>query len=124
MTIATEDLVWSVTGIKTKDIVSTSETNLADAVVQTYWKASYTDADGNEGSFAGATPLDVSDMTDDEFVSLSDLTEAVVLGWIQEHVVDDYLEHVKGQIQKQIDQQVINEPTLPWAPEPEETPAE
>lgn len=123
MTIATEDLVWSITGIKTKDIVSTTDTNLASAVVQTYWKAEYTDANGNTGSFAGASPLDVDEMTDDEFVSFADLTEETVIGWVKEVVEGGHLDHVKEQIQKQIDQQTVNEPSLPWAPEPEETPA-
>ena len=119
MAIAVEDLVWSVTGIKTKDIVSVEDTNLADAVVQTYWKVEYTNAEGNVATFSGATPLDVSDMTDLEFVQLPDLTEEMVINWIKEYVVDDYLEHVLGRLQKQLDEQIVNEPTLPWAPTPE-----
>lgn len=119
MSIAIEDLVWSVTGIKTKDIVSVENTNLADAVVQTYWKVEYTDAAGNTANFSGATPLDVSEMTDQEFVNLADLTEDIVVSWIKEHVVDSYLDHVLGRLQKQLEEQIVNEPTLPWAPTPE-----
>lgn len=119
MTIANDDLVWSITGLKTKDITSTTDTNLADAVVQTYWKVSYTDSDGNEAFFSGASPLDVDEMTDDEFVSLADLTEEVVIGWVKEVVEGGHLDHVKEQLQKQINEQVVNEPSLPWASEEE-----
>ena len=119
MTIANDDLVWSITGLKTKDITSTTDTNLADAVVQTYWKVSYTDSDGNEAFFAGASPLDVDEMTDDEFVSLADLTEEVVIGWVKQVVDGGHLDHVKEQLQKQINEQVVNEPSLPWASEEE-----
>lgn len=124
MTIATEDLVWSITGIKTKDITSTTESNLADAVVQTYWKAEYTDANGNTGSFAGASPLDVSDMTDEEFIALGDLTEEVVIGWVKSVVEGSHLDHVKERIEAQLAEQVINQPEMPWAPAEETPPAE
>lgn len=105
---------WEVTGLK----------NTQDGtVVQTYWRKVGTDADGNEGSFAGATPFTNGDPTAEDYIPFAELTEADVLGWIQAVVVDDYEEHVNGQIQKQIDQLAISDAELPWAPATEEEPA-
>jgi len=108
------EYTWEVTGLKTTN---------GGGVVQTYWKKTGTDADGNTGTFSGATPFDVDESAED-YIPFEDLTEADVLGWIQAVVVGSYEEHVNGQIQKQIDQQTIVDADLPWAPAPEEVPAE
>lgn len=101
---------WEVDSLKTK-----KEGDNVDAVVQTYWKKTGTDGDGNVGSFSGATPFTSADA--DPFVAFADLTEADVLGWIQGVVVDDYEVHVNGVIQKQIDALVtpVEEKDLPWS---------
>lgn len=113
-------LSWEVTGVKTNNQVNTDGDTLSDAVVQTFWKCTGTDEDGNTGSFAGATPFSAVDVPAGSFVAFADLTEATVLGWIQAVVVGEYLEHVKGQIQKQIDNATVQEPDLPWATPSEE----
>ena len=113
-------LSWEVTGVKTNNQVNTDGDTLADAVVQTYWKCTGTDADGNEGSFSGATPFSAENVPAGSFVAFADLTEATVLGWIQAVVVDGYMDHVQEQIQKQIDSATVQEPDLPWAPPAEE----
>ena len=103
---------WEVTGVKVKN-----EGDHTDAVVQTYWKKIGTDENGNVGSFSGATPFSAADVAAEDFVAFNDLTQDIVLGWIQAEVVDGYEEHVNGKIQEQIDEQVtpITEPELPWA---------
>jgi len=113
-------LSWEVTGVKTKNETNTDGDTLSDAVVQTYWKCTGTDADGNEGSFAGATPFSAANVPAGSFVAFADLTEATVLGWIQAVVVGNYMDHVQEQIQKQIDEATVQEPDLPWAPPAEE----
>lgn len=113
-------LSWEVTGVKTNNQVNTDGDTLADAVVQTYWKCTGTDADGNEGSFSGATPFSAENVPAGSFVAFADLTEATVLGWIQNVVVDGYMDHVQEQIQKQIDEATVQEPDLPWATPTEE----
>ena len=123
MTIAKSDLVWEVTGLKTKNEVNGDGIVLPNAVCQTYWKASYTDADGNEGSFSGATPFSAANLSEEQFAQFDTLTEETVLGWIRDIVVGSYFDHVVERIQRQIDELAIEEATMPWAPE-EETPAE
>ena len=113
-------LSWEVTGVKTNNQINSDGDTLTDAVVQTYWTVTGTDADGNEGSFAGATPFSAENVPASSFVGFADLTEATVLGWIQAVVVGGYMDHVQEQIQKQIDSATIQEPDLPWAPPAEE----
>lgn len=108
------EYTWEVTGLKTTN---------GGGVVQTYWKKTGTDADGNVGSFSGATPFEV-DESAEGYIPFEQLTEADVLGWIQAVVVGTYEDHVNGQIQKQIDQQTITDAEMPWAPPVAETPAE
>lgn len=117
MTIAKSDLVWEVTGLKTKNEVNGDGIVLPNAVCQTYWKASYTDADGNEGSFSGATPFSATNLSEEQFAQFDTLTEETVLDWIKAIVVDSYFDHVVERIQRQIDELAIEEATMPWAPE-------
>jgi hypothetical protein len=110
---------WQLTSLKRKD-----SSDIKNIVVQTYWKKTGTDENGNEGSFSGATPFDLSSVDPTRFTSYEDLTEEMVLGWIRSVVVGDYERHVNEQIEKQIEDKVspITEVTggFPWQPEEEE----
>lgn len=109
---------WAVTGMKVT-MVGTE----VDYVIQTYWTKTGTDENGNTGVFSGATPLDPNpDQVD--FIPYDQLTQEIVLGWIQPVVVGGYEEHVNGMIAKQIADKItpVTEPTLPWAPPTPSTP--
>jgi len=103
---------WAVTGMKVTNVGS--ETNY---VVQTYWTKTGTDENGNTGTFSGATPFTPTPDQPD-FVPFDQLTQAIVLGWIQPLVTGSYEEHVDGVIAQQIADKVnpVTEPPLPWAP--------
>ena len=101
---------WKVTSVKVKD-----EGDNTDAIVQTFWTKTGTDDNGEQGTFSGATPFTSVDVPEGDFVDFADLTEEIILGWIQAVVVDEYENHVNQQIQKQIDQRAIVEKDLPWA---------
>lgn len=105
---------WKITGLKTKDF-----DGKPSAVVQTYWTKTGTDADGNEGTFTGATPFTV-DPTDTSgpFIEFSQLTEQDIIDWIKTVVVSDYERHVNDKIQEQIDGKInpVVEAKLPWVP--------
>ena len=106
---------WEITSIKRKDT-----STLSNIIVQTYWKKIGTDENGNTGSFCGATPFDLSTVDPDNFVAYEDLTEEMVLGWIQSVVVGGYEEHVNEKIAEEIDKQVnpVTEVTegFHWSP--------
>lgn len=106
---------WEITSIKRKDT-----STLNNIIVQTYWRKTGTDENGNSGQFSGATPFDLSTVDSDNFVAYEDLTEEMVLSWIQSVVVGGYEEHVNEVIANQIDQQAnpVTEVTegFPWSP--------
>jgi len=108
---------WAVTGMKV-----TTAGSLPDYVVQTYWTKTGTDESGNTGTFSGATPFQ-PDPTQSDFVPFDQLTEAIVLSWIQPLVTGSYEEHVNAQIAKQIADKIdpVTDITPPWAP-PQPTP--
>lgn len=111
---------WELTNLKRKNTDT-----IQNIIVQTNWKKIGTDENGNIGSFSGATPFELSTVDPDNFVSYEDLTEEMVLGWIQSIVIGSYEEHVNGKITEQIE--AIVSPVVsvtggfPWQPEDEVT---
>lgn len=112
-------LSYTVTSLKVKDEVNADGVTLQNAVCQTYWKCTGTDTDGNTGEFQGATPFSAASVGEADFTSFEDLTEDEVIGWITSVVDGDphYREHIEKQINRQINELSIREPSLPWAPE-------
>jgi hypothetical protein len=111
---------YEVTGLKVRDETINGVTN-TNAVVQTYWRLTGTDENGNEGTFSGATPFTSTTMPEgDTFVAFEDLKEEMVIDWISDVVNNNasYKQHIDGQIMKQINDKItpITEPTLPWKP--------
>lgn len=116
------DYVWAVIGMTGADIAS--ETNV---IINVKWTCTGTDADGYVGVFNGATPLTVSDIDPSTFVPYDQLTQELVLSWVQPIVMnnDDYWLHINQQIEKQIIVQKENinpDIPLPWNPTPTPTP--
>lgn len=107
---------WKVTGL-----TKTNAEGMTDVVIGTRWNKIGTDEQGNEGVFSGATPFLASEVDPNNFVDWNNLTEAVVLSWIQPVVTGAYEQHVNEQIQKQIDLKknpVVDTTNLPWDPAP------
>ena len=106
---------WKITGLKTRQ-----EGNNKSAVTQTYWQKIGTDENGNTANFSGATPFTSTTMPEgDVFVPFDQLTEAMVLKWIQDAIPEnsDYEQHINGTIAKQLSKEItpIVETPLPWA---------
>jgi hypothetical protein len=102
---------WEITALKTR-----TEGANENAVIQTYWIKKGTDEHGHTGTFTGATPFTSVDVPAESFVPFDQLTEEIVLGWIQSVVTGEYEQHVNGKITAQIDSQHTTQPELPWAP--------
>lgn len=108
---------WKLTGLKKTDNPSIE---LNDIIVQTYWECTGTDENGNSGTFTGATPFDPSKVDPEDFTSYENLTEAQVLGWIQDLVNNDlnYKAHIEERIMKQIESlniKTVDSKDFPWA---------
>lgn len=112
-------LSYEVTNLKVKDEVNSDGVTLQNAVCQTYWKCIGTDSDGNTGEFSGATPFSAATVSEGAFVAFEDLVEETVIGWIQAVVDGDasYKAHITEQIQRTIDQELIQDRAMPWASE-------
>ena len=112
--------VYAVTSLK-----KTTDGSIDNAVVQSYWTCTGTDADGDSGVFNGATPFPLSSVDPDNFIPYEELTEADIIKWIEAVVVGSYKEHIDAQIMKQIaliKNPVVEVPSneLPWSPPLEE----
>ena len=110
---------WKIKSLKKQDDPSAE---LNDIIVQTYWECTGTDAAGNSGTFHGATPFEPDQVDPANFTTYENLTEAQVIGWIQDVVNNNpgYKAHIDEQIQKQIDAIVrpmveVQADALPWA---------
>ena len=110
---------WKLTGLKKQDTA-----DLTDLVVGTRWELKGTNADDVFGTFSGATPLDLPDADEENYVAYADLTETQVLGWIKSIVSgsgsSNYMGHINEQIQKEIDEKVhtqleVTSNDLPWS---------
>jgi len=105
---------WTIQSLKTK-----TEGANEGSVVQTTWKKTGTDENGNTGDFTGATPFSSSNMLQGStFIPFAQLTEEIVLNWIKAIVVGDYEAHVNQAIEKAIDAKInmLIEAAMPWAP--------
>ena len=108
---------WAVTQMTKKPQVD----DVNDVVVHVRWNLTGTESTtGTQGSFPGATPFELDSDNTGSFVAFDDLTEEIVIGWLEDVVVDDYWNHVTERIQHQIDEiddpvEELNEEGLPWA---------
>lgn len=107
---------------KLKSLKKTSSGDYQDLIVGTQWECTGTDSDDNSGTFHGATPFKAEDVEQGNFVAYNDLTEEIVLGWIQNVVNTNpgYKAHIDEQIMKQIDGKKspiidVGSDSLPWA---------
>lgn len=118
---------WLITGV-----TAASVTDLSDVVINVRWTCTGTNENGTQGTFPGATPLKTTDIDPATFVPYNQLTEALILSWVQPIVMNDasYWNHINEQINKQIaDKEANVNPNLPlpWTTPtptpPEPTPA-
>ena len=112
---------WKVTQM-TKKTIGSNE----NVVLHVRWELKGTESTtGTSGTFQGATPLDFDSSSTDEFVAYGDLTEELVIGWIQNIVVDSYWDHVVERIADQIQkiddpEEEVSSASLPWSTGSEE----
>lgn len=113
---------WEVTQIRKSDRQNSEGATLSNAVVQSFWKLTGTNASGQSGEFSGATPLDPTNTPAGSFVAFEDLTESTVLSWIQNIVTSDqgYCDHISERVTAAVQEELTQDAAMPWAPEEEE----
>lgn len=113
------DLTYTITGLKIKDVVNDDGETLPSAVFQTYWTLTGVDENDNEAEFRGALPLDASQVPASAFTNFSDVTEAMVVGWIEDfyEANPDFKANMIAELDKQVDKLAETElgaTELPW----------
>ena len=113
--------VWKVTGV-----TSATVDDLPEVVINVKWTYTGTNDVDVSGVFNGATPVSTADIDPATFVPFNQLTETLVLSWVEPIVMNNatYWQHINDTIDKQIAAKTSNvDPNapLPWAP-PEPTP--
>lgn len=108
---------WKLVSLKKTDAA-----NLSNVVVGTRWECTGTDEESNTGLFNGATTFSATAVDPNNFVDWNNLTEEIVLGWIQDVLNRGGMDHVQAQIQKQIDAkknvvQEVSGNSFPWVTE-------
>ena len=110
------EYTWLVTGMTSANIASET-----DVIINVRWSCTGTDAEGYQGTYLSATPLQVANIDPATFVPYDQLTQALVLSWVQPIVENnvDYWLILNEQINKQIlavKEQVNPNIPLPWNP--------
>ena len=93
---------WLVSDLKVKQETNQDDDVLTDAVCSVRWYKTGTDEDGNEGIFYGVTEFSAYEVALADFVSFENLTEELVLSWVQAKVTGNYEEHVDERIAEKI----------------------
>tara|TARA_X000000950_G_C13907256_1_gene657439 strand:+ start:3029 stop:3370 length:342 start_codon:yes stop_codon:yes gene_type:complete len=99
---------WSLERFKKRN---TSELN--NIIVQTYWSKTGTDENGNSATFMGATPFDISSVDPNNFVPYEDLTEEIILSWIQSIDYDHVNMTIERMIMEKLNPEITSE-FFPW----------
>jgi hypothetical protein len=117
--MAWASLTYKITGLKLKDVINDDGETLNDAVFQTYWTLTGVDENGNEAEFRGALPLSADSVPASAFTAFSDVTEAQVIGWIEDFYDEnqDFYNNMIAELQKQVDRMSeteLSSTQLPW----------
>lgn len=105
---------WQIVKLETRNQTNADGVSLADAVVRIKWRRSGIDADGNTATIVGYTILDATEVQADSFINFNDLTEEVVLGWL-ETSLSKKLEEYNNKIQQKINRKFSVTRAVPWS---------
>jgi hypothetical protein len=112
------EYTWLVTGMTSANIA-----NEDNVIINVMWTVTGTDEEGIEGTFLGGTPLTVNDIDPVTFVPYDQLTQELVLSWVQPIVINNeqFWAHINEKIEAQIlakKEKVNPDIPLPWNPTP------
>lgn len=105
---------WRVIKLGLSDQLNQDEVLLENAVVQVQWKLIAEDTDGVRASYVGTTNLNASTVSADQFVSLSDVTSAQVISWIQNALAGTEQDRINKQLEARIERKRLREIRPNW----------
>lgn len=93
---------WLIQKLVTRTEQSSDSAELSDAVVQVHWKRIGINDDGDSASINGYTTLSTAEVASADFVAFNDLTEEVVINWLNtvnsSSTIDDYNSKIDGKL--------------------------
>jgi hypothetical protein len=110
---------WNITAIRRKDVDPLSE-----VIYQIIWRKIGTDSEsGISVEFNGSTQFSPDEISPETFVPYSELTEEVVIGWVENSMSEDHFKQVEEEIARQIEVRKSNDRIsyqgdFPWSPVP------
>ena len=104
---------WEILKLGTKSQVNGDGDTLEDAVIFVSWRKVATDLSGNVAKYLGKTTLTAEQHAAADFVALNDLTEEIVLGWVQGAIDAEHEERINTALQNKINKMtmVTRDPT-------------
>jgi len=93
-----------------------TQDNKTDVVFTVHWRRQATDGNGHNGDIYGSQAVTLD--PEAPFTPYADLTEAIVVGWLEDAMGAETLEAQKAALDKQIEDQInppVVRPALPWA---------
>lgn len=91
----------------------------SDVVMTVHWRRQATDGSGHNGDIYGSQAITLN--PDETFVPYANLTQAEVIGWLEDAMGAETLEAQKAALDKQIEDQIsppTTSPPLPWVTAP------
>jgi hypothetical protein len=84
----------------------------SDVVITVHWQASLTEDEITVDSY-GSVNLELKDPADPSFVSFENLTEEIVIGWVNDKIGQEILDGLNRKLQEVKHPKVVS--GLPWA---------
>lgn len=108
------EITWKVTGLKTLTIP-----DLGNFVSEVNWVAT-TVEDGIEASVAGVSYFEVTEANVETFVPYDELTEELIISWIEQKVTGGHYEHLVFLLNKELEAKKFTATVVdsfPWVSE-------
>ncbi len=105
---------WELLSLKRKNV-----NDLQNTVAEVEWEKTGTNEDGLVGNVSGETQFDADIIDPDNFTAFENLTEEMVLGWVQEKISGEYENMVNQAIEKKIQDKIapetlVSSSNFPW----------
>lgn len=105
---------WQIVNFETVDQVNGDGVTLTDSVISVQWIRTGTEGD-QSASVIGYHKLSAADVSADDFISFSDLTEATVIGWLESGISDELITSYNTSIQQKIERRGNTTRNIPWS---------
>lgn len=105
---------WRVVRLGLQDELNNDGVLLQNSIVDVRWKKIATDTDGTSASYLGQTTLTAKDVPAANFINFGEVTEAVVLEWVQNSLDSADINRIDKALQKKIEKNRIKTQKPNW----------